>query len=88
MIDQGKGNAEENEDNCKIKVQMSQKQSINVNLQKNQPFKNIIHQCATELNICASKIKLYFDGDLIDLSDTPESLDFENEACIDLKLST
>ncbi|XP_043464318.1 uncharacterized protein CG4449 [Leptopilina heterotoma] len=85
--EQGKGNTDENDDTCKIKVQMSQKQSINVNLQKNQPFKNIIHQCATELNICATKIKLYFDGDLIDLSDTPESLDFENEACIDLKLS-
>ncbi|XP_051167023.1 uncharacterized protein CG4449 [Leptopilina boulardi] len=85
--EQGKGNNEENEDTCKIKIQMSQKESIMVNLQKNQPFKCIIHQCATQLNVPASKIKFYFDGDLIDLSDTPESLDFENEACIDLKLS-
>lgn len=78
---------EQNDNICKIKIQKSQKESIMVNLQKDQPFKFAIIQCATQLDIPASKIKLYFDGDLINSDDTPESLEFDDEACVDLKIS-
>lgn len=74
------------QDVCKIKVQHSQKESIIVSLQRNLPFKIAILQCATKLNVPASKLKLYFDGDLISPSDTPESLDLEDQACVDLKV--
>ena len=84
--DPDKGGDDSAEDVCRIKVQLSQKNSITVSLQKSHPFKFAILQCATKLNVPDSKLKLYFDGDLISPSDTPDSLDLENEACIDLKI--
>ncbi|XP_033228524.1 uncharacterized protein CG4449 isoform X3 [Belonocnema kinseyi] len=74
------------QDICQIKVQHSQKEAIVVSLRKTHPFKIAILQCATQLNVPDFKLKLYFDGDLISPSDTPESLDLEEQACIDLKI--
>lgn len=73
---------------CKIKVQTANKQSLIVTLKKDQRFKAVILSCAEQLNIEESKIKLYFDGEQISKTDTPESLDLEQEACVDLKVVT
>ena len=84
--EKGKAMDDSDEDVCKIKVQKSQKESIMISLQKDQPFKFVILQCAAQLNVPDSKVRLYFDGDLISSDDTPESLDLEQEACVDLKV--
>ncbi|KAK2575876.1 hypothetical protein KPH14_007247 [Odynerus spinipes] len=86
MIAQKEQNIEENI--CQIKVQTANKESIIVPLKKNQPFKILIASCARQWNVSESSIKLYFDGESINVNDTPESLDLEQEACIDLRIST
>lgn len=73
---------------CQIKVQTANKESLMIPLRKNQPFKILIASCARQWGVNKSKIKLYFDGEPININDTPESLDLEQEACIDLCIST
>ncbi|XP_043685718.1 uncharacterized protein CG4449 [Vespula pensylvanica] len=73
---------------CQIKVQTANKESLMVPLKKNQQFKILIASCARQWGVNKSNIKLYFDGEAINASDTPESLDLEQEACIDLCIST
>ncbi|KAI4474377.1 hypothetical protein M0802_015632 [Mischocyttarus mexicanus] len=74
------------EDICQVKVQTANKESLVIPLKKNQQFQILIASCAREWGIKKSNIKLYFDGDPINDSDTPESLDLEQEACIDLRI--
>ncbi|XP_015176625.1 PREDICTED: uncharacterized protein CG4449 [Polistes dominula] len=74
------------EDICQIKVQTANKESLVIPLKKNQQFQILIASCAREWNVTKSSIKLYFDGDPINNNDTPESLDLEQEACIDLRI--
>lgn len=76
------------EDICQIKVQITNKESLIVPLKKNQQLKLLTTTCARHWNIDESSIKLYFDGECINFNDTPESLDLEQEACIDLRIST
>ncbi|XP_035719738.1 uncharacterized protein CG4449-like isoform X1 [Vespa mandarinia] len=76
------------EDICQIKVQTANKESLIIPLKKNQQFKLLIGICARQWGVNKSNIKLYFDGEPINVNDTPESLDFEQEACIDLCIST
>ncbi|KAF7408033.1 hypothetical protein HZH66_002570 [Vespula vulgaris] len=73
---------------CQIKVQTANKESLMFPLKKNQQFKILIASCARQWGVNKSNIKLYFDGEAINVSDTPESLDLEQEACIDLCIST
>lgn len=73
---------------CQIKVQTANKESLMIPLKKNQQFKILIVSCARKWNVSESSIKLYFDGEPINANDTPESLDLEQEACIDLRIST
>ncbi|XP_043496589.1 uncharacterized protein CG4449 [Polistes fuscatus] len=75
------------EDICQIKVQTASKESMVIPLKKNQQFQILIATCAREWGVEKSNIKLYFDGDPINNSDTPESLDLEQEACIDLRIT-
>ena len=51
------------------------------------PFTVLSQKCSEHLNIPESKIKFYFDGEFVDLTDTPETLDIDDEACFDLKIS-
>ncbi|XP_003428226.1 uncharacterized protein CG4449 [Nasonia vitripennis] len=71
---------------CKIKIQLLDKRTLTMNLKNDEPFTSLLKKCSTELGIPEAKIKLYFDGDLIDEEETPESLDIDEEACIDLKI--
>lgn len=65
---------------------MSTKQKIVVDLKMNETFKGVLLTCAEQLGVPSSQIKLSFDGDEISPTDTPESLDLEQEACIDLRV--
>ncbi|KYN13577.1 PREDICTED: uncharacterized protein CG4449 isoform X1 [Trachymyrmex cornetzi] len=76
------------EDICNIKVQTAnKKQSLIIPLKKDEPFKTLFANCAEQLGVKENNLKLYFDGEQINPSDTPESLDLEGEACIDLHIS-
>ncbi|XP_018337015.1 PREDICTED: uncharacterized protein CG4449 isoform X3 [Trachymyrmex septentrionalis] len=76
------------EDICNIKVQTAnKKQSLIIPLKKDEAFKTLFANCAEQLGVKENNLKLYFDGEQINPSDTPESLDLEGEACIDLHIS-
>ncbi|XP_032686383.1 uncharacterized protein CG4449 [Odontomachus brunneus] len=76
-------------DECNIKVQTAnKKQSLIVPLKKNQQFRTLFSYCALQLGEDESNLKFHFDGEQIDPTDTPESLDMEGEACIDLRISS
>lgn len=80
---------DENDGNtCIIKVQTTNKKCIMVSVKRDENFKVVSAKCAQDLNVEESKIKLYFDGELVTLTDTPDSLDIEDEACFDLRLSS
>ncbi|XP_058802200.1 uncharacterized protein LOC131670542 [Phymastichus coffea] len=86
----GLGNSEQNdalESGCKLKIQISDKKTLMLTLKHHEPFSKLMRACSQELNVQESKIKLYFDGELIEMDDTPESLDLEDEGCIDCKIS-
>lgn len=79
----------DDENICTIKVQTAnKKQSLTIRLKKNEQFKVLFANCAEQLGMKENNLKFYFDGDQISPSDTPESLDLEGEACIDLHIST
>lgn len=79
----------DDEDVCTIKVQTAnKKQSLTIPLKKNEQFKVLFANCAEQLGMKENNLKFYFDGDQISSTDTPESLDLEGEACIDLHIST
>ncbi|XP_011496531.1 PREDICTED: uncharacterized protein CG4449 [Ceratosolen solmsi marchali] len=80
-----KNNTHEN--TCKIKVQISDKKSLLITLKTDQSFTALINNCSEQLSIPESKLKLYFDGELINIFETPMSLDLDEEACMDLKIS-
>ncbi|XP_012538338.1 uncharacterized protein CG4449 isoform X2 [Monomorium pharaonis] len=73
---------------CTIKVQTAnRKQSFTIPLRKDEQFKALFINCAKQLGVNETKLKLYFDGEQISPTDTPESLDLEEEACVDLRIS-
>ncbi|XP_031831382.1 DNA repair protein Rad60 isoform X2 [Nomia melanderi] len=76
------------EDACIIKVQTTNKKSLTISVKQDESFKALWEKCAEELNIEEAKMKLYFDGELVKITDTPNSLDIEDEACFDLRLSS
>lgn len=79
---------EKNDNICMIKIQTTNKKSLTIFVKRNENFKTLLEKCAQEFNIEKSKIKLYFDGELIAIMDTPDSLEIEDEACFDLQFSS
>ncbi|XP_006623619.1 uncharacterized protein CG4449 isoform X2 [Apis dorsata] len=80
---------EKNDNNvCMIKIQTTNKKSLTIFVKRDENFKTLLEKCAQEFNIEKSKIKLYFDGELIAIMDTPDSLEIEDEACFDLQFSS
>lgn len=79
----------DDDDICNIKVQTAnKKKSLTIPLRRNQKFKALFVNCAQQLDLNEGSLKFYFDGEQIDPADTPESLDLEGEACIDLHISS
>ncbi|XP_076166629.1 zonula occludens-like protein polychaetoid isoform X2 [Ptiloglossa arizonensis] len=74
-----------NEDVCVIKVQTTNKMSLTILVKRDENFKTLWTKCAQELHTEESRIKLYFDGELIAITDTPDSLEIEDKACFDLR---
>lgn len=80
------GQDEAQENTCKIKIQTSDKRTLTVTLKNDEAIKALVHTCSEQLDIPESKMKFYFDGEVIDSDETPESLDLDDEACFDLKI--
>lgn len=79
----------DDDNTCTIKVQTAnKKQSLIIPLKRDQQFKVLFANCAKQLGVKESSLKFYFDGEHISPTDTPEFLDLEGEACIDLYIST
>ncbi|XP_063986639.1 uncharacterized protein LOC135167405 [Diachasmimorpha longicaudata] len=79
---------EDDEDVCRIKAQVSAKKFVTYKLRKDESFKKLREHCSKELKIPVEKIKFYFDGDQVEDPDTPDILDLDDEACIDVKILT
>ncbi|KAK0086781.1 hypothetical protein PV326_005443 [Microctonus aethiopoides] len=81
-------NTEDTEPMCKIKVQSSSstRNYLSYDLCKTQTFEELFEYCAKEKNVLRSKIKLSFDGEVVSASDTPDTLDLDDEACFDLQI--
>ncbi|KAK9297970.1 hypothetical protein QLX08_008498 [Tetragonisca angustula] len=77
-----------NGDTCIIKIQTTSKKSLIVSVKRSEHFKKLLEKCVEEFNVEESKIKLYFDGELIAATNTPDSLEIDDEACFDLQLSS
>ncbi|XP_050590430.1 uncharacterized protein CG4449 isoform X2 [Bombus affinis] len=77
-----------NENVCTIKIQTTGKKNLTVSVKRDDDFKILLKKCAQKFDVEESKVKLYFDGELIAATDTPDSLDIEDEACFDLRLSS
>lgn len=75
------------ENTCKIKVQISDKRTLVVNVKLDAPLTFLAQSCAEQLGIPIENMKFFFDGDSVDTDETPESLDIDDEACFDLKIS-
>lgn len=80
------GNNDPDSGKCAIKIQTSGKQSLTFKLKHEENFSSLAAYCAEKLNVSVSQLKFYCDGDVIQETDTPESLDFDDEGCIDLKI--
>lgn len=59
--------------------------SLTILVKRDENFKTLWTKCAQELHTEESRIKLYFDGELIAITDTPDSLEIEDKACFDLR---
>ncbi|XP_034946979.1 uncharacterized protein CG4449 [Chelonus insularis] len=77
---------EDNTPKIKIKVQSSLKKFWNFDFNKDEKFQKIFDLCAKENNVPVTKLKCFFDGELIMPTGTPDDLDIEDEACFDLKI--
>lgn len=83
------GQIEHLEEVCKIKIQSSSstRNCLTYDLGRSEKFEKLVEWCAKEKNVTPDKIKCVFDGEIVLLSDTPDSLDLDDEACIDIQIA-
>ncbi|XP_014218496.1 uncharacterized protein CG4449 [Copidosoma floridanum] len=77
----------ESENSCQIKIQSLEKGTLNFTLKKTDTFEVLLKYCSEKLGVPESKIKFYFDGELVDIEETPDTLDLDDENCFDMKIS-
>ncbi|XP_030370809.1 uncharacterized protein CG4449 [Scaptodrosophila lebanonensis] len=72
--------------NFQLKVQADEwKKPLIIPLDKSETFKILYIKCAEELNCKVQEIRLLFDGEFLDINDTPENQDMEGNEMIDLR---
>lgn len=64
----------------------SNKDLIKMDIKKTMTFKELQKLYAEKFNLQPDNVMFRFDGDLVDLEETPESLDFEDDECLDVVL--
>lgn len=85
-IAQPKGNKKARRDKNMIKVRLQAdglKNPVEIFIDKTRKFSSIRHTIAEALNIDSARLKLKFDGELIELDETPIDLDFDGGEMID-----
>lgn len=81
-IKQKKG--KKNKNLIKIKLQAAGlKRPVEIEIDKTEAFSAIVGKVAKVLNVNPKDIKLKFDGDIIDMTETPNDLDLEGDEVLD-----
>jgi uncharacterized protein YehS (DUF1456 family) len=71
----------------KIKIQIeSRKKPLMLDVEKTQPMKMAFIKLSEELKCGPEQIRLRFDGEKVELSSTPEDLDFEGGEILDCRI--
>lgn len=73
-------------DKSKIKVRIQAdglKRPVEIEVDKGKKFQEVLEKCAEVLNEKQERIKLVFDGENVDLEETPTDLDFEGGEMLD-----
>lgn len=74
-------------DQVELKIQSSLwKRPMMIALGKGDALRLLVIKCAEELKCDASKVKLRFDGETLDLNATPDDLDMVDGEVLDLQL--
>lgn len=74
-------------DQIELKIQSSLwKRPMMITVGKGDALRLLMIKCAEELKCDASKIKLRFDGETLDLNATPDDLDMVDGEVLDLQL--
>lgn len=83
------GEKRHNADDIEIKIQSNLfKKSISVTIGKKDTFMVAVIKCAEEINAKPENIKLKFDGELLNIKECPNDLDFEGGELLDMILTT
>ncbi|KAM7362062.1 DNA repair protein Rad60 [Cochliomyia hominivorax] len=70
-----------------LKIQSDKwKRPLQIDLMKTDKFRILYIKCAEELKLSLDHLKLSFDGELLELNDTPQDLDMEGGEAIDLRI--
>jgi Ubiquitin-2 like Rad60 SUMO-like len=83
-----KGKKKKNTNTIKIKVQIeSRKKPMMLDIEKGQPMKLAFIKLSEELKCKPEQIRLRFDGEKVDLTSTPEDLEFEGGEILDCRIA-
>lgn len=75
-------------DSITIKLQTKDhKKSLSISIKKTQKIKVLLMKCAEQLKVPEDKIKFQFDGEEVELTETPDSLDLEGGECFDMYIA-
>lgn len=89
MVVQPKGNKKARRDKNMIKIRLQAdglKQPLEIFIDKTRKFSSIRHTIAEALKLDSGKLRLKFDGELIELDDTPIDLDFDGGEMVDCEI--
>lgn len=79
------GASKPKEGQIEIKIQIaSRKRPFTVYVSKEDKLKRVACECAEEFKCDITKIRLEFDGEMVDYEDTSEALDLEGGEIFDL----
>ncbi|XP_013100989.2 uncharacterized protein LOC106082803 [Stomoxys calcitrans] len=83
----GRAKKPRNPNEISVKVQSDKwKRPLQIDLLKTDKFRILYIKCSEELKVGIEQLKLSFDGELLELNDTPADLDLEGGEVIDLRL--
>ncbi len=75
-------------DIIRLKLQSTEKSGcVTLEINKHSPLKELRAQYAIKMNLNVSQVKFKFDGEILDLDETPVDLELEGGECIDVLVS-
>jgi len=68
-----------------LKVSLKDKrEKLSIVIFRNEPLKVFMEKTSDKLSVPLSKLRFEFDGEALDTSETPESMDLEGGECIEV----